>query len=220
MIDQIQAHLALRNRLLSLVIATTGSTTLSATTTGYARAAGSFVTDGFHPGMEITPTGFTTNTVDIVTRVEALALTTKTTRSVEASAGSRTIACNLPALRAWENVKFEPASGRPYIEEDFVPGTAELISMPYANGAIEETGLYVVRLYNLPEYDVGAIRKSVNELLELFTPGTQVTNGSTTLRVRGDVGPRASQIEADGDGWMVVTVEIPWLAHSTNAIAA
>ena len=220
MINQIEAHLALRNRLLGLTVATTGSTTLTATRTGYTRAAGSFVTDGFYPGMEVTPSGFTTNTVDIITRVEATTLTTKNIHPAEASGGSRTLAVTLPALRSWENVAFEPVEGRPFIEEEFIPGTSELIAMPFAGGVTEETGLYVVRWYGLPEYDMTAMRKSVNEVLELFTPGTQVTSGSTTLRVRGDIGPQASRIDKTGDGWVVVTIEVPFIAHAINAIAA
>ena len=60
MIDHLAALLALRGRALTLSVATTGSTSLSATTTGYARAAGSFITDGLVVGAEITASGFTT----------------------------------------------------------------------------------------------------------------------------------------------------------------
>jgi hypothetical protein len=53
--------LALRGRVLTLSVATTGTTSLAATATGYTRAAGSFVTDGFKPGMEVLAAGFATS---------------------------------------------------------------------------------------------------------------------------------------------------------------
>ena len=77
MISNSAVLLALRNRALSLVVATTGSVSLSATATGYARAAGSFVTDGFKVGMDLTATGFTTpgnNGAHVLMAVTALTL--------------------------------------------------------------------------------------------------------------------------------------------------
>lgn len=59
--------------------ATTGTTTLSATSTGYTRASGSFITDGFAVGQVVTASGFSAagfNGSSIVTGVVALELTT------------------------------------------------------------------------------------------------------------------------------------------------
>jgi len=57
--------------------AATGSTSLSATGTGYARAAGSFITNGFQVGDIVTATGFSArnNGRSVVTAVTATALT-------------------------------------------------------------------------------------------------------------------------------------------------
>ena len=75
---------------------TTGSTSLSATATGYERAAGSFLTSGFKVGQQITASGFTTaanNGRSTITAVTATTLTvTKSTPPVaEAAATGRTI---------------------------------------------------------------------------------------------------------------------------------
>ena len=75
---------------------TTGSTSLSATATGYARASGSFISDCFRVGMEITASGFTdpaNNGTSVITAMNATSLTvTKATPTVaEAAAASRTI---------------------------------------------------------------------------------------------------------------------------------
>lgn len=56
---------------------TTGSTALSATSTGYARAAGSFLADGFAVGMLVSGAGFTTpgnNAPKVLTAVGALTM--------------------------------------------------------------------------------------------------------------------------------------------------
>ena len=73
---------------------TTGTTSLSATATGYARAAGSFITDGFLVGTPITVTGFGTvgnNGTATVTAVTATALTVDRVLIPEAAAAGRLI---------------------------------------------------------------------------------------------------------------------------------
>lgn len=220
MLDSLSCQLALRNRALSLTVCTTGSTSLSATTTGYARTAGSFVTDGFVIGQEITPTGFATNTVDVVKAVTALTLDTVTARAAEVAAGSRTIAVKLPALRAWENVDFTATTGRPYIEEDFAPGTHRIITAPMQGARAEQDGLYMLKLYGLSNVGISALRKTADAILALYTPGTVLTSGSTSVYVRGDPAPVAAQILPQGNGWSVLPLSIYWRARSVNTIAA
>jgi len=69
---------------------TTGGAALSATATGYARAAGSFTTDGFAAGMTITASGFTNpanNGPSVVTAVAALTITVTKAGGTVAEAG-------------------------------------------------------------------------------------------------------------------------------------
>ena len=62
MIDSVSVQTSFRARARTVSVATTGSVQLSATTTGYHRASGSFIADGFQAGMEITyVTGFSTS---------------------------------------------------------------------------------------------------------------------------------------------------------------
>lgn len=75
---------------------TTGSTSLSATATGYARAAGSFITDGFAANDWITASGFTNAANNGVSQIVAVTATTLTVTKatgpvVEAAATGRTI---------------------------------------------------------------------------------------------------------------------------------
>ena len=77
--------------------ATTGAISLSATATGYSRASGSFVTNGFAVGQQITASGFTNaanNGTSLITAVTATTLTvSKTPATVaETAAAGRTIA--------------------------------------------------------------------------------------------------------------------------------
>lgn len=220
MIDQVSALLALRARMLTTVVATTGSTTLSATATGYTRASGSFVADGFSVGMEIVPAGFAANPVEVVQFVSATTITTGSHAAQTAGAG-RSLTAGIPALRAYENVTIIPMSGRPYIEESFVPATSSIQTFPANGGQVEETGLYVIRWFGISGAGTSGIRKAVGALKSRFAPGTAWTlaDGSV-LRIRGDVGPSAGQLIRIDGGWTALTLTIPWRARSRNAVAA
>jgi hypothetical protein len=220
MIDTFTAQLALRSRATTLVVATTGSTTLSATATGFARTAGSFITDGFVQGMEILPSGFFVNTRAVITNVTALALTIDGTRSAEGPTSGRTLVAGLPETRAFENRETKPIAGKPYIEESFQSATMTLRSFPAQGGSLEETGLYVITWYGVPNQDVGAIRKSVDALKALFAPGTEIMVGTGVIRVRSDFGPSSGQLVRTESGHMACQLIIPWRAESTNTVAA
>lgn len=225
MLDSSVAQLAMRNRARGLSVATTGSTTLVATTTGYTRASGSFLTDGFVVGVELLPAGFSTNNPDVITAVSALSITTANTHTAQASGSGRTLSVGLPSLRSWEGIGIEPTEGLHFLEEEWVPATSEVITLPASSGTMQEAGLYVLRWYGLQRYGSTPIRKCVDALRALFTPGTNITAGASTVRIgtprsASAVGPTASQILPDGKGWLACTVRIPWWSQTTNVVAA
>lgn len=219
-LDLFAVHLALRNRALSLVVATTGSTSLSATATGYHRAAGSFVTDGFLDGMEFVPSGFASNTPRVIKPggVTASDITTTTAPTVEAEAAGRTLSVGIPPLRSFENVTLTPVVGRTFFEEDFVPATKKLHGSR-SGGMVEQSGLYVMKLYGLQGVGVSALRKGGDALDRLFAPGTSLTAGSHQIHMRGDSAPTPGQIIPVGS-WAVLKLIAPWWGLSNNAIAA
>lgn len=222
-LDLLAVHLALRSRALSLVVATTGSTTLSATAAGYARASGSFITDGFREGMELNATGFAVagnNGPHVITAggVSALALTCSGC-SVDAAAAGRTLSVGIPTLRSFENVRLTPLVGRHFFEEDFVPATSSVFTIPASSGDVYDTGLYILKWYGLPGTGVSALRKSVDALKARFAPGTQLTAGTDFVRIRGDQAPYTGQI-IPLSSWSVLTLTVPWRVRSVNAIAA
>ena len=219
MADLSAVHLALRARAEALEVATTGVLSLAATTTGYTRATGSFITDGFTVGSEITPSGFAINTRRVITRVQDLTLTVSTTVTVEAASGGRSVVVGVPALFAKENTIFTPVAGRPYLVEEFDPATNVLRAGPAASGVREETGMYHLRWYGLANTGMLGIRQAVQALAARFTPGTNLTAGSDTVRIRGDVGPMKTRVAPRDDGWAVCLLTIPWRVFSANVVA-
>lgn len=227
MIGQNAARIAFRARAKTVTVATTGSTSLSATSTGYARAAGSFITDGFRAGMEITSvTGFSTSANNqatsaqgrVITSVSALALTCSGT-STE-SAVTATITVGLPYQLARENVQFEPAPDFPYVEESFVPATSTMLTVPYSGGAMVETGLYLLKVYGLSDYGPDAIGAYTDALKALFSPGTLIASTSDSIYCNGNPGPWVGQLIPIEGGWTVAVLTIPWKAYTNNAVAA
>jgi hypothetical protein len=99
--------------------AETDVTSIAATTTGYTRATGSFVDDGFVVGMQITPSGFSANTVTTVEVVAALTLTTSA-RTAEAAEGGRDLIgvgpfALLEDMTSWEGTHGEESDTTTYV---------------------------------------------------------------------------------------------------------
>jgi hypothetical protein len=216
------ASLAFRARTLTVSVCTTGSTTLSATALGFARASGSFITDGFYPGMEVSSTGFSAanNAAKVITGVTAGFLTISGGCAVQSATAGRTIAVGIPSHRAWTNEKFAKVSGFPYFTGVFQPRTSELQTITAAGGAVEETGFYVCTYYALKGYSEVGIWSVMDAVITKFTPGTAITAGSHTIKVRGDTSTQVGDIIPLDDEWTTLQVKIPWRVPSINAIAA
>jgi hypothetical protein len=216
-IDNVAYQFALRQLLATLSVATTGTLSLEATATGYVRTVGSFLTDGFDLGMEITPAGFATNTARIVTGVSALTITVSGAVTPEVAAGGRSLTVGLPASRAWENIHFEPTARVPWVREEYLPGpTAQVTLGP--NGEIEALPQYVVHVNVANETGLTASRYA-DALMRLFAPRTALAlaNGDV-LRVRSDTGPYAGQTQQSQPGFSVKPVTFPLRIRTANSI--
>jgi hypothetical protein len=217
-IDSQAVLLALRTRLLTLSVVTTGSANLAASTAGYTRASGSFLTDGFAAGMEVTPSGFTQTATGVVSAVATGTLTITGGRTVQTAGAGRSVACLLPAARAWENVAFQPITGSPWVEEDYLPGPVAQTTLG-PRGRIEALSLYVLKLYGLPQVGAGALFKMADAVLLLFAPRTALTLSSgDVVRVRTDPAPYRGQLMQDTAGFAVVTVTVPLRVETANTI--
>lgn len=209
-------RLALRAHLRDLEVCTTGSTTLAATSAGYTRASGSFLDDGFRPGMEVTPSGFTASTVGTVLTVSALAMTIRGGRTVESSASGRSLTVGLPATQVWENTETEREAGVPYVAEQFLPGASKKVGLG-SFGEVETLPLYIVQVYVPQDSRTEAADAYAGAILEHFAPETSLTVANASLRVRGDVAPFCGQLLQSGQH-AVVPVTIPLRLRAANTV--
>lgn len=206
-------RLAMRTRLRSLSVCTTGTTTLAATTTGYSRVTGSFVTDGFRAGMEVTPAGFTANPVSVITAVTATTITVADARAAQGSAAGKSLTVALPTAQAWEDVKFQPTARVPFVIEQYLPGPAELVTLQ-PGGQVEYLPQYVVQVVTPDKTGGSAAYGYADALLRHFPVGLTLTaSDGSVARVRGQPAPFSSQLIPYTDGAMVVTVSIPFRVH-------
>ncbi len=218
-LDDGLAILACRAHLATLQIATTGSTSLSATTTGYARAAGSFVTDGFRAGMEITPATFTTTDRQVVKSASALSMTVNGTITAD-SAATRSITAGQPEYRMYPNMDFNTvqAAGRPYTEEEWLPGPSD-VETHGANAIVIHYPTYVIKWWGLSGKGDADLNMCAKKVKAHFAPGTAITMGDgTVLRVRKRPAPFVSQITNPVAGRALVTITIPLWAQTTNDV--
>lgn len=218
MVDDQIALVALRNRVLSVAGPTTGSITLSVTSTDYVRASGSFITDGFVVGMEVTGAGCSVagnNGAHRVTAVAALSLSCDGL-ATEASASGKTVSVGLPALRAWENIDFTPTAGRWFVEEDYLPGPAVQETLG-PQGQVETLPEYVLRLYGLENTSTAALYKLANALLEHLPPRHNlVLSDGNVVVIRTNPAPYRGQLLRTKDGWAMVSVVFPCRVRSAN----
>lgn len=219
MIDTLQMQLALRAHALTLSVCTTGSATLGASASGFTRSAGSFLADGFYPGMEVEASGFASNDGTHVIEEVSATLLSVTGLDVESESAGRTISVGLPSQRSWENDDFDPPTGSPWVDEQFIPGpTRQVSSGP--NAHMEARPMYQLTVHALEDKDVGAPRSYGTALLQHFRPTTSIalSNGDF-LRVRTDTGPFEGQLIRRRAGFASVPVTFPLRLYTLNTAA-
>ena len=217
MINHKAIQTALGDHLLDLEVVTlTG--TIEATATGYTRSSGSFITDGFEPGMEVAGTGFTNaanNTAKTITSVAALSLVCS--GCVAEGADTRTLTVGLPAGRAWENVHYEITADDPWVEENYLPAPMNAITMG-ANAQLECDVTYVVKVYVPINVGTNAARGYADALISHFAPRTSITVSGHTCVVRTRPAPYAGQLLRNEAGHAVLPVTVPLRVRTANII--
>lgn len=213
---------ACRALLATLSVCTTGSTTLAQTSTGYSRASGSFITDGFRVGMEVTPSGFTDTTRRAITAIapDGLSMTVGTGLTPQTSGSGRTLSVGRPEYLAVPNKDFTPAqvSNRPYIEDAFLPGPTNVEGVGSYATMVHEP-IYIIKWWGLANKADTDLSKCASAVLSLFSPRTAITmDTGDILRVRERPGPFASQITNPQPGRALVTITIPLWLRTANSI--
>ncbi len=219
-ISNLQMQYAIRTQLLTMEAATTGSISMETTTDGFVRTTGSFITDNFEPGMEALGTGFSAssnNASHTIDRVEALTLYVSGL-TVESAGVGKTLTVGLPAGRAWENLKFEPVAGEPFMEEEYLSGPSSQITVGTDEATVVVDPLYVVKIYVPEDLGSGAANRYADAILTAFKPNRSfnLTNGDA-LRVRTDTGPFRGQLTRQRAGWVVVPITIPLRLFTQNS---
>lgn len=207
----------------TLAVVTTGSTSLGATGTTYTRAAGSFLTDGFAPGMEITTvSGFTDTAKSVVKEVAALTLTVNRTLTTEAASAGRTLAVGLPTKRHWEGRDFvAPTESNgihaPFVDEQLLPGpTRQLTTGPTAT--LQADPQYQLTFAVAKNRGHEALERYVDAVIELFYPSRAITlDSGDVIHVRGDTGPYRGQIMDLEPSWKIIPVSFPLRLLTSNA---
>jgi hypothetical protein len=207
----------------TLVVCTTGAISLSATATGYARAGGSFVDDGFAVGMELVAAGFGipgNNGAKMIVAVSALSVDVTGGAALEGAANGRSLTVGLPSSRSYENLKFTPAPGVTHISEQYLPGPAPRQVTWGPLGELELLPMYVIHVNVPAETGEVAAQRYGDSLLALFAPRRTIplANGDL-LRVRSDVAPFPGQLLPSAlAGFAVLPLTIPFRIRTNNSI--
>lgn len=208
MVDNFEVLRALRAHLKAVPVATATGGLYGKTATAFTRTTGSFITEGFVPGMEVAATGFISNSgVHIITGVTETQLTVATSGMVpEAPTVGRTLVVGLPALRAWENMPFVPIDNRWYIDEDYLPGQSAMATF----GELDHGPIYVIKLYGLAGKGVEGLYRFTDAILRHFRPNLPLplADGYTAV-VRTDPPPFRGQVLPEGASHALVVVTVP-----------
>lgn len=219
MLDPRAAKAAFRARLVGTVAASTGLATLSATASGYARPSGSFVTDGFTVGMEITPTGFSNSAVEVVTDVQPLALTVRTSHPAQPAAGTRSLSARMPQRRAFDGQPLEIVPDALAMREEYVPAPSDTITTSPRGGLTTESGFYLVTLFAPQAVGEWVLDALGHALKRRFAGGTVLAAGDVAIRCTQRPGVSLGQIlPYETPGVVFRTVRIPWTAQTRAAV--
>lgn len=219
--DEDAVHLALRARAYGLSVRTTGVTDLAQTATGFTRSAGSFETDGFLVGMEITPSGFPSNVVGSVYSVTPGEIKVTGVRAVVAEAPGRSLTVGLPGMQSWEGIKITPVTGTHYLVEEFAPGPSNRRSGNVSGGMMHDIGDYYITWYmplsvqNVPSIGSKALRKCVSALKDRYTAGLSLPAGTDFVNIQSKPAPSTGQI-VPLNGWLALQLKVPWQVFWTN----
>ena len=181
------------------------------------RKNGSFLTDGFFPGMEVRLSAFrddANNTLATIEEVSTLRMTLGSPYTIdfiiraEAESGwgpkfdddrvfveaarrnNCRIRVELPALQRWENTAIVPDPDVPYFEEVWISGPQSQRGAG-PGGIALTTPQYGIRFHVQEDVGSAALNRYLAALMDHFPPrlSLAVEGSEHRLRVRSDTGP-------------------------------
>ena len=164
------------------------------TTTGLTRASGSFLTDGFLPGEEITITGHGTQAGPwLIRQVAAGLLTLSGTRSASGAAAT-VVTVPFPLSRAWTNEQFAKPTGRPWVRETLLPMTANRASLGGPGALKRHEGSYQLDIFYPANAGAFPVEAMADAILLACEPGASLSYGGDVVTLRRvEVGPPGTE---------------------------
>ena len=131
-------------------------------------------------------------------------------------------AVGLPTTRLFENVVptvNPPPAGTPYVVEQNVPATSEVLSATMQTGAPRmNDGIYIAQYFAVDGSGTNSADDGVDAILAVFPPGKAITLASGgVLRIKGKPAPYAGGITPLSNGFAFVSVYVPYWVLSSLA---
>ena len=132
-------------------------------------------------------------------------------------------AAGLPFGRArmFENEKElnPPPAGTPYVVEQNVPATSEVLTATMQTGAVRfNDGIYIAQYFAVDGSGISTVGDAVDAILAVFPPGKAIPLASgAVLRIKGKPAPAAGGITQLDNSFAFVTVQVPWWILSSLA---
>lgn len=220
MVSNLSILRALRARLLATVAYDSGLMSIAATGGSYVAQPGPLPV-GLMQGMEVEGRGFAAAMPPLVASAvtgDSVAVGPALPEDPSPGTATRRLVVGIPALRAWENVAFNPEDGRWYVEEDYLPGGSRRVTLG-KSAEVDVYPVYVIRLYGLSGRGTGAIHTVGDAILNNFRPGADMpTDDGHTVRVMGDPAPSRGQVLPETASHAVTVITIPlWVRTTSNA---
>ncbi|GEM_PF-3454509 len=205
---------ALETHLCALGIVTTGACSdIAATATGYQRASGSFLNDGFLVGDTIQPAGFAASQAAIILAVSAKVLVVDHAVTAEPAGASVRLTATIPERRKFEGQPFLKPKDKPWLRAALRPAGAPLVAWG-TGGLLRHHGSFLVELFEPVDSGRGLARieRLAAALRSHFKVGTGITQGAVQVRVTG---ARRAGIQETLEA-LSLLVTIDWACETVN----
>lgn len=213
---------AFRTAMASVVKATTGAqVTISATVDGYSRSAGSFLTDGFDIGDEVSAAGFAgasiannglgwitwlSDTVMQVTRPAGVV------QVAAAAGGSVTITAGMPRLHVLENWRTDDVLDQPWTRETYQPAGIVPASLRSPTALVRHTGVWWLHIFYPANTGTSGVKRLRGKIMASIYPAMDLRYAGQVIRVQA-----ASKKNHTQDAqWAGAPIAFHWQADTLN----